>query len=196
MADRRVERTRRELRAALVALILEKGYDAVTIQDILDRADVGRSTFYAHYHDKEALLLSGFTQFRTMFEAEQAHATTGLAQTLGEGGDFSLVLFRHAAEQRLLIKALIGQKSGDVAVKHFRSYLVTYLRERLKPHFPHAQSSAIPLDAIVEYLVSSLLGLLIWWLDQELRYTPEQIDAIFKGLTLPGLTATVGGKLS
>lgn len=170
-------------------IILEKGYDAVTVQDILDRADIGRSTFYAHYSDKEALLLSGFAHFRTMFEAEKQGPSSGVEHLLGKGGDFSLALFRHAAEQRLLIKALIGHRSGDVAVKHFRRYLVHYLHERLATHSLSTKQNAIPLDAVVEYLVSTLVGLLVWWLEQEPPYPPEQIDAIFKQLVLPGLTA-------
>ncbi len=60
--DRRIQRTRQLLHEALITLILEKGYDAITVQDILERANLGRSTFYAHYQDKEALLLSGFQE--------------------------------------------------------------------------------------------------------------------------------------
>ena len=69
--DRRINRTRKLMHEALMALIVEKGYEAVTVQDILDRADVGRSTFYAHYRDKDQLLLSGFEYLRTLFEQQQ-----------------------------------------------------------------------------------------------------------------------------
>ena len=72
--DRRVQRTRRTLREALIALILEKGYDQVTVQHIIDRADVGRSTFYAHFENKDKLLLSGFENVREMLlEANSEH---------------------------------------------------------------------------------------------------------------------------
>src|SRR5258707_301232 len=63
-ADRRVRRTRRALREALVALIVERGYEKVTVQDVLDRADIGRSTFYAHYRDKDDLFGSCFDDLR------------------------------------------------------------------------------------------------------------------------------------
>src|SRR5690242_18084253 len=66
--DRRVERTRQSLQNALSELILEKGYEHVTVQDVIDRANVGRSTFYAHFEDKEQLLLSGFEPLRAEFE--------------------------------------------------------------------------------------------------------------------------------
>ncbi len=72
--DRRVQRTKRTLREALIALILDKGYDQVTVQDIIDRADVGRSTFYAHFENKDKLLLSGFEDMREILtEANTAH---------------------------------------------------------------------------------------------------------------------------
>jgi AcrR family transcriptional regulator len=67
-ADRRIQRTRRLLQDALVGLILEKGYEAITVQDILDRANVGRSTFYEHFYDKDDLLLSSFEFLRDDFE--------------------------------------------------------------------------------------------------------------------------------
>ena len=73
--DRRIQRTRQLLHEALIELIQEKGYEAVTVQDILDRANLGRSTFYLHYRDKEELLLSGFERLRDEFEAHQLAAT-------------------------------------------------------------------------------------------------------------------------
>jgi hypothetical protein len=66
--DRRIGRTRKMMHEALMALIVEKGYESVTVQDILDRADLGRSTFYSHYRSKDELLLSGFDHLRTMLE--------------------------------------------------------------------------------------------------------------------------------
>ena len=60
--DRRVQRTRQLLNRALMELIVEKGYDSVTVQDIIDRANLGRSTFYAHYQDKDDLLFSGIDE--------------------------------------------------------------------------------------------------------------------------------------
>ena len=77
--DRRVGRTRRLMHEALMALIVEKGYETVTVQDILDRADVGRSTFYAHYRDKDELLLSSFEHLRTLLASRFAiHSSRSL----------------------------------------------------------------------------------------------------------------------
>src|SRR4051812_15011818 len=77
-ADRRVRRTRRNLTDALIGLILERGYEAITVQDILDRADIGRSTFYAHFRDKDALLLSCFDDLREDLCRDLDTMTSGL----------------------------------------------------------------------------------------------------------------------
>ena len=69
--DRRVQRTHQLLRGALVALIQEKGFEALTVQDIIDRANVGRATFYAHFDNKEDLLVSGLEEFRASIREQQ-----------------------------------------------------------------------------------------------------------------------------
>src|ERR1700739_3920091 len=70
--ERGVRRTRKLLHDAFLELVIEKGYEKTTIQDILDRADVGRSTFYVHYRDKEALLMASFDEMRDQLEGELA----------------------------------------------------------------------------------------------------------------------------
>ena len=96
--DRRIQRTKKHLSDAFIALILEKGYEAVTIQDIIDKANVGRSTFYAHFESKEQLLFSG-----------HQHLSDALLNTMNEksneGIDF-LTLYKHAAESFQIAKAI------------------------------------------------------------------------------------------
>src|SRR5512141_1969972 len=106
--DRRIQRTQQLLREALIALILEKGYDAITIQDILDWANMGRSTFYAHYRDKEDLLLSGFQGLFEAFQKEYRQTSSADTSPSQAGKDLSLFFFRHAGSHRDLFKAMIG----------------------------------------------------------------------------------------
>src|SRR6185437_5564859 len=100
--DRRVLRSRRLLQEALVALILERGYDAVTVQAVLDRADVGRATFYAHFEGKEALLLSLFEELRGSLQHELASITPHTVARFGEGHGLLTPLFAHASRNRRL----------------------------------------------------------------------------------------------
>src|SRR4029450_490800 len=103
--DRRVRRTRRILGEALVSLVLEKGYDQITVQDILDRADVGRSTFYAHYRDKDALFLANFDDMReSLLEAVAA------ADDTVDPGRIAAAVFAHAYQGRRIYQAMCGKQ--------------------------------------------------------------------------------------
>ena len=114
--DRRVRRTRELLRQALVSLILERGYEHLSVQDILDRADIGRSTFYAHYRDKDQLLLSGFDEAFAALAADIPNAET----TSGQRGDFLVAahaLLEHAQGHRQLWKALVGKPGAELVLR-------------------------------------------------------------------------------
>src|SRR5215216_7578048 len=106
--DRRIRRTRELLRRALFSLIQEQGYDRITVQDLLDRADIGRSTFYAHYRDKDDLLRSAFEDIRSALAAERK----AVEQAPGASGQFLqplLVVFRHVEGHRHLWLPLARQ---------------------------------------------------------------------------------------
>jgi AcrR family transcriptional regulator len=193
--DRRIQRTRQLLHEALIGLIQEKGYEAVTVQDILDRANLGRSTFYLHYRDKEELLLSGFERLRGEFAEHQVAVAPKKGVAHSEPPNPSLAFFRHARERHRLYKAMIGKKSGDLVLKHLQKYLREVMREHLKPQVMDEKRLAVPLEVIVEYAVSSFLALLVWWLEHNLPYSAEEMDAMFKRLTMPGLEAVLTSRV-
>ncbi len=183
--DRRVQRTRQLLREALVALILKKGYAAVTVQDVLDQANVGRSTFYAHYCDKEELLLSGFETLQAQFERH----LTGRAVNAESPWNLSLLLFQHAQSERRLYQAMLGKQGGSIVLTHIHSYLFTVVRDHLKPRMSTKQNERVPVDVLAYYLVSSFMALLTWWLDNDLPYPAERINDMYLQLTRPGVEA-------
>jgi AcrR family transcriptional regulator len=185
--DRRIQRTRKMLQDALLALILEKGYEAVTVQDVIDRANVGRSTFYAHFQDKESLFLSEFETLRLLFERNL------LSQPTTDSGpwNLSLVMFRHALENRQLYTALAGKQGGSLALTHLQKYLSTLLRTHMKQQFARTNNPPVPPEILAHYLVSSFIALLTWWLDNNLPYPPERINEMFRQLTQPGVEAVM-----
>jgi AcrR family transcriptional regulator len=176
ITDRRVERTHRSLREALIALILERGFEAISVQDIIDRADVGRSTFYTHFADKEDLLLSGFDDLRRALRHWQTEAA-------GRPGPLGFVpgLCEHAHEQRRLFRALVGRKSGQVVLSRFRQMLIDLVREDL------AGLGGANLEAAIHYLAGGFLELLTWWLDSRTSLTPAQLAELFRELSIPTL---------
>jgi AcrR family transcriptional regulator len=184
--DRRIQRTQGLLQEALIALILEKGYEAITVQDILERANLGRSTFYAHYRDKDDLLVSGFSRvfddFRRGFAPANA-APDGPEQSARE---LSLYFFRHTGSHRQLFRALIGRQGGEIILEYARKLLSDITRSYL-PASRLAAADRAPLEPLVQYLVSSYLALLTWWLDHESPYTPEQMNDLYFALVRPGV---------
>lgn len=174
-SDRRVQRTRRALRAALVELILERGWDAVRIQDVCDRADIGRSTFYSHFGDKEDLLIGGLDDL--------GRALRSLGSVRNGDPPFAFVrgVIDHAQEQRRLFRAVIGKRGGHLIHLRFRELLVKLFREELTalaPASPH-------LGATVAYVSGAFAELLTWWLETRNTCDGAELEALFHRLTAP-----------
>jgi AcrR family transcriptional regulator len=194
--DRRVERTLQLLHEALMGLILEKGYEAITVQDILDRANLGRSTLYSHYQDKDALMLTGFDHLQAMIEEQ--HRSKITSKTGGKTLDFnlSLELFRHAQENHRLYKAMVGKQSGQMVMKATHKYLSDMMKGHLASAPKPEKKTPVPLEAGVHWTLRSFLSLLRWWLDNNMPSSPEEMDQIFRTLALSGLEKGLGLKVS
>ncbi len=178
--DRRVRRTHQLLIDALLALIVERGYEALSVQDILDRADVGRSTFYAHFRDKDDLLHAAFGRLRSVLALPAVGAAPANLATL------SLSLFRHSDAHRALYQAMVGRPSGALLTRT----LHTLLSEHVRAHLAQRGSDLpVPAEVAVAYYVSALIGLLTWWLDAPRGYSPEELDELFRRLVGPALTS-------
>ena len=186
--DRRVGRTRRRLTQALLELILQRGYDRITVQDILDRADVGRSTFYAHYRDKQDLLLSCFDDLREEVHRELDAAVPGSAVDVGTP---AAALFTHAYGNRRVYRAMCGRQGGTVVHAHLHVLVRDALTARLAPHLIAAGSDTPP-EIVAEFAASALLGLLIWWVRQDFPIPPSAMAGMYRDLATPGILAPSG----
>jgi AcrR family transcriptional regulator len=188
--DRRVRRTRTNLTEAFVALVLERGYGRVTVQDILDRADIGRSTFYAHFRDKETLLLSCFDGLNHELAAALAAMTPGQAPP--DPRVPTIVLFDHAYRNRRMYRALCGRPGGTIVERHLHTLIADALRTHLEPHLA-AAGSPVPADAMAEFYTSAMLGLLVWWVGQDFPHGPDHIAALYGQLAIPGIQSATSG---
>lgn len=180
--DRRVSRTRRALKDALTDLILEKGYEAVTVQDIIDRADVGRSTFYSHFIDKDDLLMAILPDLDV--------PGPGVGSTPGDGPAFgwTLELFRHFGSGKRLFKALAGSQSGALARRETTDRLESLARAELSRLKAARRLDPFRLELVVRFLVGTFIGFMDWWLREENDQIPaEQVDHAFRSLVLPGV---------
>ena len=178
-ADRRVQRTRRILREALTTLLQERSWDDIGVQDICERADIGRSTFYMHYQGKEQLLAGGLDDLRDTLR-EQADATYG-----GKAERLSFVrgLIGHVWDQRKLFRAVIGRKSGHVVRMRFREMVRRLVAEELA----HFSATGWQREAAVHYVTGGLVELLAWWVDARTAVPPDEVERYFQRLALAAL---------
>jgi AcrR family transcriptional regulator len=178
--DRRVRRTRKLLHDAFISLTIEKGYEKTTIQDILDRADVGRSTFYAHYRDKAALLTTSFDDMHEQLQRQLADmpAATPIDVALP-----AALLFEHAYRNQRVYRALCGHQGGAVVQRHLRALIGDLLREHLRPEFSGSDTE-VPADIAAEFYTSAALGLLVWWIAHDFCNGPTWLAATYRALAL------------
>ncbi len=180
--DRRVGKTRRALKEALTDLILEKGYESVTVQDIIDRADVGRSTFYAHFIDKDDLLMAIFA------DLEVPGPDTASWKPEDPAFGWTLELFRHFGSGKRLFKAVTSSQSGALARRETTQWLEGLARAELSRLKAARRLDPTKLETVVRFLVGTFIGFMDWWMREENeQLPPEQVDHAFRSLVLPGV---------
>ena len=180
--DRRVQRTRQLLQDALLAMVIEKGYDATTVQDIIDRANVGRATFYAHFPDKQTLLTSRLEDLRGLLTERRRQAPGPLG--------FSLAMLEHARSHLPLYRAIVGRESGAFIVQRIHRTIADLAELDLKAlGFKGAPEQR---RLAVEFLAGAFMAVLTWWLDEGATLPPEEIDGIVRRLVMRGLAIRSG----
>jgi len=173
VSNLRVRRTQKLLREALVELIEERGFEALTVGALTERAMVSRAAFYRNYQDKYDLVEQVFEE-----------AMSALLGAVGELGrehpaEIWVTFFEHIAEYERLYRALLGRKGSPWFVRKMRSSLAGLVKERGRlPHGPDARERPVHTfsDEFVPDLVSTLfVEAITWWLEQGRPYTPREI---------------------
>ena len=189
IVDRRVQKTQNLLRGALVSLIAEKPYDAIVVKEILDRANVGRSTFYMHFQDKDDLLVSGIHE---MLGPVPTHPPAG------KGHDrflwFSLPVFEHHYNHAHAWGDSIGPRGRAILHERLRQVLARIIRSSVKqdPGAGQKTGRQVPADLMSEYIASNFVLVLNWWMDKKMLLRPEEVNGLFRRLILPTLGGALG----
>jgi AcrR family transcriptional regulator len=185
--DRRALRTRQALHQALLQLIRERDYDEITVSDITERANVGRSTFYAHFTDKDDLLRSGAGHLRAVLMFEHGNAVADEARPERRPLGFSRFMTAHLKEQHQLYRALMRGRAGPIILDRFRQFLCEIVRAELASSSAAAKPpSAVP-EIAVQFVVGAYMSVLTWWLDRGAKEPPEEIDRAFRELAMGAL---------
>jgi AcrR family transcriptional regulator len=184
--DRRTSRTKASIQKAHLELILKKGYEAMSVQDICDAANVGRSTFYSHFTGKDDLRRNSFEHLRKLLSDRQ----TAARDKAGAGSDqhlaFSLALFEHAREYLNVYRALLGSRGGAIGLGTIRRILCDLVDAELK-RTATGNSTEIPRELVVQYVVGGCMAMLTWWLDRGAKLSPDRMDAMFRSMVSQGI---------
>jgi len=206
--DRRIVRTRQALRQALMDLVREKGYENVSVEEITQRADLGRATFYLHYHDKEELLLDEFSEMAR--ERVQALSAIPFSQWLPALEDGSLVsenkaappfllIFQHVTENAQLYQILLKNQSSNRIAERIRAIVTQsindFVQAKVDSDDPIPLFAEIPVDLLAAFFYGALVSSIAWWLETP-AYSAEEMTRMFQRMFLPGAQRVIAAKIS
>jgi AcrR family transcriptional regulator len=188
--DRRITRTRAQLRDSLWELILTQGYDAITISDITDNANLGRTTFYLHYKDKDDLL----TQSIDEVAAELVQRLDAFQPGVGKLKPATELIFEHAAENAEFYQILLqghGVETTAGRVQEIINHHITIGFEQVLKPFGGEKRLSLPLPLLIQFFSTSLLGIVIWWLENEMPFSPQKMADQYYQLLMHGIGDTL-----
>lgn len=197
--DRRVARTVALLRDALMTLIQEKGYDAITVQDITDRANVARTTFYLHFKDKDELLFEGM---RAIYDdlVERAFRKVGSADETPDSHDplagFDIASpadFEHVAEHAAFYRVMLSERGSMAFTLRVMDYLARLCdQDFLSVAVARGAQPRIPVEIIAHIMAGAQIGVIRWWLENDQPHTPEAMGLMGRDLMVNGLAWALG----
>jgi len=202
--DRRIQRTRQALRKALLELIKEKGYDSLSVEEITQRANLGRATFYLHYKDKEDLLVDEFSELAN----ERAHALSEIPfsawlpdlenpdrQIESKPIEPLLMVFQHVANNTDIYRILLQNEKSDRTLERIRKIVAQSISEFMQAKIendPIPILFEVPIELLSAYFSGALLSCVDWWLEQGETYSPEEMTRMFQRLFFPGARKIIG----
>jgi AcrR family transcriptional regulator len=184
--DRRSKRSEQALIDALIELMAVKTYDSISIKEIVEKANVWRSTFYAHYQTKDDLVKSGFERIldgtlqHMIFSKDEQNLMVD-----------ATMLFQHAQGHYHLFRTLMWGSGFEILTKDELNILNEKMRQRLSQFFPDENKLSVPVNVLSIFLSGNLLILLKWWLDNKMPFPPEKMNEMFQVLVMPGIKSAL-----
>ena len=186
--DRRVAKTRGSLHAALASLIHEKSYDNIVVKEILARANVGRSTFYTHFRDKDDLLDSSIRDVLgdAVLPASRTWASERLLQ-------FSLPVLEHIEQYRATGGPMMDARAQAVLHQRLERELVRLIADELERWTQRQTVSGheVPTDLLAQFVASTFIVVLNWWLASDCQLAATEVNEVFRALILPTVKANL-----
>jgi AcrR family transcriptional regulator len=192
--DRRIQKTEALLRDALISLIREKAYDSIVVKEILDRANVGRTTFYTHFRDKDELLASSI---REVLCSARSMQSPPLAKPYEKIIRFSLPVFQylqqHRHEHRRAGDAMLDARSRVVLHERLQNVLIELIEDDVKQYVQGGRTRAghMPPEVLTNYVASTFVLVLNWWVDTDSPLAPNEVNDLYRALVLPTLVTAL-----
>lgn len=154
---------------ALVVLALEKNYDAITIRDITERANISYSTFFRHFHEKDELLSELLLSVVDELVQLVNHNPDKSKETEG------LLIFRHVAANQAFFRVLFSSQGTNFVLQDLQAKIAANLLDT----FDFAPNQAVPPEIVANHFVVGVVALMRWWLEHDMPYTVEQMSVIY-----------------
>ena len=175
LPDLRVRRTRQALRQALVAVVEEQSYSAVTVTGICRQAMVNKATFYLHYQDKYDLLLDVMGERFGVLSLRDSPPSPDLANySLARASATVLPLLEHVAAHAGFYRGILGSGGSQEIRADVQTYVQGLILQRIRAVLPDGISTPVPVDVVAAYTAAAGLGAIVWWLDAGIPSTPGQ----------------------
>lgn len=196
--DLRIRRTRKFLQDAIIELITEKGFAAITVGDIAERAMINRATFYRHFQDKHDLVVQIFEETANQLVENMTpiHKDGGQRATENPPAIW-IQFFAHVAEHSRLYRAMLGKNGSPWFAERMREYTIKIMLEQERG-WQHPMGSKPPIDPAMPQELAAmqlshvLIGTIVWWLENEISYTPRQVATWFHRFAFYGYLVARG----
>lgn len=188
--DRRVQRTRKLIQQALIELTIQKGFAAVTVRDIAEYAGINRATFYRHFQDKFDLIDQYGQEVYQLLDAPMAGELSSEGKRSGSGASSAglVRMLEHIRAHAKFYRVMLGKK-GDPA---FAGKIQYYVEKRMRQALPGELHDKPLADLCLNYISSGSLGLVVWWLEHAMPYSPEELATLSYRLSAADLQAVLG----
>ncbi len=183
--DLRIRRTHHFLQEAMIELITEKGFDAITVGDIAERAMINRATFYRHYQDKYDLVAKIFeeTADSLVKQMKPLHKDSDPGEKKENYLEIWVRFFEHVAQHARLYRAMLGKNGSPWFAARMREHIIKLMLEQEnrweQPVKPGQRDPAMPKALPAMQFSYVLIGTITWWVESEKSYTPGQMAAWF-----------------
>lgn len=184
--DRRQQKTRAAIFSAFSTLLEEKNYNKITVQEIIDKANVGRTTFYAHFETKDDLL-------KALCEELFSHILRSAADIVHTSGLYSnncapesvfCHLLQHLRQNENNILGLLSCESSEVFLRYFKDSLNELVKKQFVDKY-YGNNTKIPMDFLVNHISSSFVEMVMWWIKGQMKESPEDLDRYFRQIIEP-----------